>query len=155
MGQLLFELRTLMDMLGIRRARAPRAGRPAGGSVVDLLAEESRLVFQNCPCPLFRVNTEPKILVANPAFCQFVGLDLQTAIGKTLDTTRLGLVYPTLRMDIISCALNRQPLQQLLHFQKDEGKVISVLLWLVPELDASQNETTFTGIILPMAGQAG
>jgi serine/threonine-protein kinase len=151
MGQVVYELRTLMDMLGIRQARrrAPveRATPPTGA---DALLDQPRLVFEHCPCPLFRVDTEPRVLAANPALCHFLGLSLDQLVGRPLAETRLGLFYPGLRDEVLAAAEQSAPLQRLITFQKDATRAVSVMLWMVPEVDTLTGVITFTGVIVPL-----
>jgi len=159
MGQVIFELRTVMDMLGIRSSRRRRAavdrshGREAGeGAKSEPRRDEAAMVFDHCPCPLFRIDTEPKILVANEAFCQFLGIPtVGEAVGMPLDETRLGHLYPTLRMEVLDAAMNKVALQRMLSFEKEGVRAVQVMLWLVPELDEAAGQTTFAGIITPIS----
>lgn len=159
MGQVIFEMRTVMDMLGIRSTRRRRAavdrshGKDTGeGSKSDRRRAEAAMVFDHCPCPLFRVDTEPKILVANDAFCQFLGIpSVGEAVGMPLDKTRLGNLYPNMRMDVLDAAVKKIAIQRLLSFEKAGVRAVKVMLWLVPEQDESAGETTFAGIIAPLS----
>ncbi len=147
MGQMIFEIRTLMDMLGIRhvRRRGAVVRRPAG---VEL--DGPRLAFEHCPCPLFRLDRDAGILAANPAFCDFVREPFERLQGKPLSATRLGPLYPELRADMAQCAEQGAQLQHLLTFKaKSDGRAAAALCWLVPEFDANDEVVSFTGIIVP------
>ncbi len=150
MGQMIFEIRTVMEMLGFRSRRGrSEKKRPSMQEEADIEARLS--VFENCPCPLFRIDTEPKILVANQAFHSFVaGKKGENLVGKPLDTTRLGQFYPNLRMDVLAAALDKAPIQRVFTFRKDETRMVSVMVWLVPEVDESTGSTTFLGMIVPL-----
>jgi len=151
MGQMIFEIRTVMEMLGFR-SRRQRAEPKRAAAQEEPGVEEILRVFDRCPCPLFRIDTEPKILVANAAFCTFVGgREPVDPVGKPLDTTRLGKFYPNLRMDVLEAALNKTPIQRILTFHKDAERTVSVMIWLVPELDEETGATTFVGIIVPIS----
>jgi len=159
MGQVIFELRTVMDMLGIqstrrRRAAVGRASLKEVGEVskLDQRRAEAAMVFDHCPCPLFRIDTEPKILVANEAFCQFLGIaGVEEAVGMALDQTRLGRLYPNLRMEVLDAAVKKISLQRMLSFDKAGMRAVQVMLWLVPEFDEAAGEITFAGMIAPLS----
>ncbi len=159
MGQVIFEMRTVMEMLGIQSSRRRRAAvdrshaRDAGdGSKPEKLRLEAAMVFDHCPCPLFRIDTEPKVLVANEAFCQFLGIpSVDEAIGVPLDETRLGHLYPNMRMEVLDAAVNKATVQRLLSFEKAGVRAVQVMLWLVPEFNEAEDETTFAGIITPLS----
>ncbi len=147
MGQVIFELRTIMDMLGVPHARR-RAGvvrRPAG-----VETDGPRLAFQHCPCPLFRLDRDASIMAANGAFCDFVKEPLERLLGKPLSATRIAPLYPDLRTDLASCAAEEVQIQHVINFtSKREGRSAAALVWLVPEFDDQQVCISFTGIIVP------
>jgi serine/threonine-protein kinase len=145
MGQMLYEIRTLMDMLGFgkrrrRRKAVDRSPLPA--------VDEGRSVFDNCPCPQFRIDSELKIVVANAACCRFLSTPPEELVGMPLDITKLCFVYPSLRKDILDCIESKSDLQELITIKgkKDDAHL---LLWFIQEIDETTGNTTFSGIILP------
>jgi tRNA A-37 threonylcarbamoyl transferase component Bud32 len=148
MGQLIYELRTLMDMLGFGRKRARRKAMEA--SPVPRV-DEGRLVFENSPCPQFRIDAELRIVVANQACAKFFGAAPEELVGRPLDATKICFVYPSLRMDVMTAIDQRTDLQQLLTIQKDPQRTAHLLFWLVQERDESTGDVTFSGLIIPQS----
>lgn len=146
MGQFVYELRTLMNMLGYKQKRVvqktiERAPNPE--------QDEGRSVFENSPCPQFRVDQQMNIVVGNAAFCSFLGKPPAELMGKPLDQTKFRHVYPTLRTDFLECLLAKTDLQHHITIKKAKKADAQLLLWLVQEVDQSSDTITFSGIIVP------
>jgi PAS domain-containing protein len=149
MGQMVYEIRTLMEMLGYRNGHAVRRG------ATDTLDSDTHRLglqtFLESPCPQFRVDAQGQIQVANPAFAQFVGRPVEMLPGSSLETTHLARVYPDLRADLWDTATHRKPLQRVLTFRRAPAGTVSMLLWLVPEPAEGGSTAPLTGIILPLS----
>jgi len=151
MGQVIFELRTLLEMRNLR-------GGHKGRSVVTRAPEPEsagfRRFFDRCPCPLFQLDAQAQLVQANRAFRQFVGLDKAEAIGRPVDQTRLAYVYPAITTDVLAAVKRgrRTPLQRVLSFEQSAGKLVSMMCWLTPEQDGQGQVVRFDGCIHPLQG---
>jgi PAS domain-containing protein len=146
MGQLVYELRTLMDMLGYKEKR--RVAK-AEARALQPEVHEGALVFENCPCPQFRVDQQLNIVIGNAAFCSFLGQEAEELLGKPLDDTKFRHVYPNLRTDFFECLLAKTDLQHRIVIKKKNKADAHLLLWLVQEVDQSTDAVSFSGIIVP------
>ena len=148
MGQMLYELRTLMDMLGLSHSRSRSAVVRRQVSVVE--SEGPRLAFDHCPCPLFRLDRDASILAANGAFCDFVREPVERLSGKPLTATRMAPLYPELRADLSACSGEGTQIQHVMTFNaKSDGRQAAALVWIVPEFDDGGACISYTGIIVP------
>ena len=151
MGQVIFELRTLMEMLGLARTRRQKAvfqSRPGRG------LDQLRPIFDHCPCPLFRLDRDGKVLAANPAFCDFVRAKPVQVLGASIDQTRLKNIYPEIKADLRSAVEDGRsaPMHQVIAIPKGTGGELSVMIGLAPEQDDAGHVTHFTGVIHRLTG---
>lgn len=105
-----------------------------------------------CPTPLFQLDTEARIEWANEPFAEFARKDAADLAGERIDTTRLGVIYPSLYSDICACMAEDQPptLRQTLRYQNQDGRDLARGCWLVPELDDAGRVTRLYGYLLPV-----
>lgn len=132
MGQVIFELRTLLEMRNLRDGHK-------GRTLVERATEspegaDFRRFFARSPCPMFQLDTSARLLQANKAFRRFVGVKKREAIGRLVDSTRLSYVYPSIVADVKAAVARRRktPLQRVLSFEQAEGKRIPMMCWLTP-----------------------
>ncbi len=109
------------------------------------------LIFENTPCPLFRLDAEGRICTANPATWTFLGGTAEELTGMRLIDSRLGRNFPNLQEELRNSTMTGQALQRLLAFQADESRTVRFLLWIVP-LPYDSPPVAFSGIILPYPG---
>lgn len=109
------------------------------------------LIFDNCPCPLFRLDGEGRICTANSATWTFLGATAEELTGMRLLDTRLGRNFPNLGQELRRSTETGAALQQVLAFQADADKTVRFLLWILP-LPYDSPPVAFTGIILPYPG---
>lgn len=131
----IYELRTLMDMLGFRKRRAPtRARRESHGK--DRRALGERVGYQLCPMPMAGIDVDGTVVVANRAFCKFVAGDSQANIdGMLLYESVLADVYPQLAADVARVHQEGAVLQRLLDIWDAEGNPLRLMAWVVPGIE--------------------
>lgn len=123
------------------------------GSDSPAAQREGWLVFEHCPCPLFRLDSVGRIQGANGAFCRFLGAPMDKLRGSSLASTRLGRIDPTLVVQIDECVVSGSALQRIVSFQAGESQVVRFLLWIVPFRVHGGRGQLYSGIILPYPGQ--
>lgn len=129
MDELLYELRTLMEMLGIARRRTSLPLR------IDRAAGEERLrsLFQLSPVPAACLDLDGAIVAANPAFARLVSGDAaQPVAGGNVRDTALCAACPELAADARRCILSGAPLTRTVSVAADDGAPLRILLTLVP-----------------------
>jgi PAS domain-containing protein len=114
---------------------------------------EAWQVFEHCPCPLFRLDGDGRLQLANAALCQFLGAPREEILGKALHKTRLGRIYPDLEEDLDGCLATRSALQRVVAYQASEQQSVRFLLWIVPFPRSAGRSNALSGIILPYPGE--
>ncbi len=107
------------------------------------------MVFEHCPCPLFRLDGSGRIQLGNTALGQFLGIPLDDILGMKLHKTRLGRIYPDLEEDLDGCLATKSGLQRLVSYQAAANQTIRFLLWVTPFPRSAGRSNAFAGIILP------
>ncbi len=150
----MYELRTLMSMLGMRlpgRARggggneARGARRPstkvrarpqelAGSKGLGAIGE----MFERIPLPMAAIDRESKVYTANPAFWKFLGLE-RPAENVCLRQTALAALYPTMLADIGQSLEKGITLKRVIHIGEGAAAVDVALI-----LTASAPNATVT-----------
>jgi serine/threonine protein kinase len=131
----LYELRTLMNMLGIDSARR-RPSRDlreaAGGALKDERADAASLeTFELAPIPLACVTADGLVRVANRAFLEFLGVAGQAG-GIDLGHSALCDVYPAFLDDLQKVASKRRPLKRVIYLSEGGGRVVEVAVIMTP-----------------------
>jgi tRNA A-37 threonylcarbamoyl transferase component Bud32 len=129
-----YELRTVMDMLGYgkRRSGARRVVRPP-----NQRDETARALFDACRVPMALLDRAGTILVANPAFGQFVmGVNVDIE-GRTVAGTPLARVWSTFASDLAR-ACGGTSLRRTVQIQLESGETRRMLLWLDPGINGDQ-----------------
>ena len=149
MGQVIFELRTLLEM---RNLREGHRGRTVVGRAQEGASTDFKRFFDLCPCPLFQLDPQGRLLQANKAFRRFVGVKKGEAIGQPVDGTRLAYVYPGIVADVKAAVQRgrRTPLQRVLAFEQPKGTRVPMMCWLTPDVDDQGNVTQINGYIHPL-----
>lgn len=150
MGQVIYELRTLMEMRNLRESRRGRVGH--GRSPAVQPPSDLQRFFDQCPCPLFQLDAEGRLLAVNPAFRLFVGLAPDAPLGQRIDETRLTYVYASILEDLRTAVKRgqRAPIQRILAFQQEGGRRIPMMCWLTPDIDEQGAVVRFDGTIHPL-----
>lgn len=140
MAAFLYELRTVMDMMGIGRRR----GKPPTRIVVEKSAgrdEAARAAFDGSRLPLALLSARGEILVANPAFAKFV-MGVAVAVeGLPVRSTPLATAWANLESDITR-TLQGESIRRLLEIDVGGGNTRRLLLWL----DAVDGERVVVGV---------
>ena len=108
-----------------------------------------------CPIPLVQLDELGNVLWANEPFCDFVREPRDTVVGKRVDETRLGVVYPQVIRDLRICAEQVAPptVKQVVVFEARDGRSVTWLCWLVPETNDLDEVQRFFGYLCPLQEQ--
>ncbi len=149
MAQLVFELRTVSDMLGLESGRVSRK---KGGPVKvnpSLVADDPGDSWNDCTLPVFVVDPGAKVIQSSPAFERLAGSDESPTLGQSLGSTKLGNIYPQIDADVINAVAQKTPLQRSISFQSTKDKESTLMVWLVPKLDKSGRVVRLWGVVVP------
>ncbi len=136
MAAFIYELRTVMDMLGFGRKRA--AGGPARRVVIEQKVEQpkssrrdelARTAFDGCRLPLALLTPQGYIVAANPAFAKFVmGVSVEVE-GLPVKSTALAAAWSTAEQDIAR-TLAGSPIRRIIEIDVSPDETRRLLLWL-------------------------
>jgi serine/threonine protein kinase len=138
-GSFMYELRTLMNMLGMPlpgrvRSRnssdAARTSRQTSRSVVQQRAKAPAEIFDHAPIPMASVDASSKIRTANQAFWKFMGVE-DTRAAIALTESPFIEIYPGLAKDLQTVAALRTPIKQILHLGDSGGGTVEVAIILM------------------------
>ncbi|HSK03707.1 MAG TPA: protein kinase [Kofleriaceae bacterium] len=143
MAAFIYELRTVMDMLGFgRRAKQGAAKRVVieqrGESARDALG---RIAFDGCRLPLALMSAQGVIVAANPAFAKFVMGVGGGVEGLPVRATPLVNAWSTCEHDLAR-TMAGHPIRRILEIDVSPTEVRRLLLWL----DAISNEHVLLGV---------
>jgi PAS domain-containing protein len=134
MAAFIYELRTLMDMLGFRRRRAVVAAAKADRA--DHRRERhsrAAVAYDLSPLPMAGLNVDGQIVVANRAFAQFVSGDPKASVeGSNIQETRLLEVHPGLSADLRHIHVSAESMQRVLDLTLQDDQPIRLMLLMVP-----------------------
>ncbi len=143
MAAFIYELRTVMDMMGFGR----RARGPAKRVVIEQRAEVNprdelaRTAFDACRLPLALLTPQGVIVAANQAFAKFVmGLNVEVE-GLPVKSTALANAWSSAERDIRR-TIEGNPIRRIIEIDVAEGEVRRLLLWL----DAVSEEHVLLGV---------
>ena len=131
MAAFIYELRTVMDMLGF--GRRGRQG-PAKRVVIEQRApdardELARIAFDACRLPLALVTPHGVIVRANPAFARFVMGAAVEIEGLPVQSTPLATPWSSAEADLAR-TLAGHPVRRVIEIDVGEGELRRLLLWL-------------------------
>jgi len=143
MAAFIYELRTVMDMLGF--GRRAKQGAPKR-VVIEQRGESSRdalgrIGFDGCRLPLALLSAQGVIVAANPAFAKFVmgvGVVIE---GLPVRSTPLSNAWSTCEQDLAR-TLRGDPIRRILEIAVSPEEMRRLLLWL----DAISNEHVLLGV---------
>ncbi|MDB4959434.1 MAG: serine/threonine protein kinase [Myxococcales bacterium] len=144
MGEFIYELRTVMDMLGIGRRRS--GGGPSRRVVIEQRSENkrdelARTAFDSCRLPLALLTPSGHIAAANPAFAKFVmGLSVEVE-GLPVKSTPLASAWQSAEADIAR-TIAGNPVRRIIEIDISETETRRLLLWL----DAADNDHVLIGV---------
>ncbi len=133
----MYELRTLMNMLGmplpgrVRRgsSSSSRNSRQRSRSVAQQRSKAPAEVFEYAPIPLATLNREGRVRLANHAFWKFLGVEDSDSSLHLMESP-FAEVYPNLLHDLEAVATLRQPVKRVLSLGGDDGELIEVAVIL-------------------------
>jgi PAS domain-containing protein len=128
----LYELRTLMRMLGMepgvrRRALAPDAARER--RELDHRMKAAAEIFGAIPLPMASCDSQGRVRAANPAFLEFLGV-AGDAVGLELRDSALPEVYPTLFDDLELVIAHRRPVKRVIYLNEGGDRVVEAAVVL-------------------------
>lgn len=128
----IYELRTFMTMMGIRRRSVDSAHHTATFRLGDDSAAAMAEAFELAPLPLASVNSEGVLVVCNRAFREFIGESKLDKQRRLIDTS-LSAVYPELEKDL-SRAISGQACKRILLLSEggDSDVEVAVILSTPP-----------------------
>jgi eukaryotic-like serine/threonine-protein kinase len=134
----LYELQTVMDMLGYGRP-----GRRKRGTAKRVITrsnqrdETARALFDASRVPMALISREGAILVANPAFAQFImGVSVDVE-GLNVRTTPLVAAWATFEADLARACAGTS-MRRTLELDVDHTRKRRLLMWLDPGLNDEQ-----------------
>jgi len=137
---LMYELRALMNMLGMDTA-ARRRSTKATGEVrrreVDHRVKAANEVFGAAPLPMASCDPTGKVRVANQAFLDFLGC-AGDAVGIELAHSGLCDVCPSLLDDLMVVATRRQSVKRVLQLSEGGGAVVEAAIVMTPAPGSSR-----------------
>lgn len=138
----LYELRTLMNMLGIDLGR--RRGGSIGAGASTTASKRARSparraqggaeIFEHAPVPLASVDAQGKVRMANQAFAAFLGWKDTNAVVHLSDSS-FPDVYPTLFDDLAHVSASRLTLKRIIYLTEESGSMVevAVILTAIPQ----------------------
>ncbi len=134
MAAFIYELKTVMDMMGIGRRRQ-QAG-PSRRVVIEQKPERTtkrdelaRTAFDGCRLPLALLTPQGQIVAANPAFAKFVmGVSVEVE-GLPVKSTALAQAWSTAEQDIAR-TLAGSPIRRIIEIDVSAEETRRLLLWL-------------------------
>ena len=132
MAAFIYELKTVMDMLGFGRRRAAQG--PSRRVVIEQKSENrrdelARTAFDACRLPLALLTPSGQIAAANPAFAKFVmGVAVEVE-GLPVKSTPLASAWSTCEQDIAR-TLAGSPIRRIIEIDVSATETRRLLLWL-------------------------
>ena len=135
MAAFIYELKTVMDMLGYGRRRGG-AG-PSRRVVIEQKGPEkaskrdelARVAFDACRLPLALISPAGQIVAANPAFAKFVmGVAVEVE-GLPVKLTPLATAWSSAEQDIAR-TLAGSPIRRIIEIDISAKETRRLLLWL-------------------------
>ncbi len=130
----MYELRTLMGMLGMEHPR--RRAVATGEGARERREHDHRLkaaaeVFGAVPLPMASCDARGKVRAANPAFYEFLGA-AGDAGGLELGDSALPEIYPALFDDLAKVVAKRRTIKRVLYLHEGGDRVVEAAVILTP-----------------------
>jgi len=158
MAAFIYELRTLMDMLGIGRRRGGAAARgattgPVAAPVIDKRKMGAAAGFEMSPLPMAAFDVDSTVVAANRAFAQFLTGDSDSRVeGSDEAVARLCDIHPGFAADLRAVHAQGVAVQRVLRLRSQEGVPVNLMLWMVPgSKDAGEVHITIHSLDAPVA----
>ncbi|MEZ4404045.1 MAG: serine/threonine-protein kinase [Kofleriaceae bacterium] len=129
----MYELRTLMNMLGMETQRRRTGPTDAGRErrEADHRTKAGFEVFAAAPIPMAALDVSGKVRIANQAFLEFLGC-AGTLGGIELRDSGLLEVYPTLLRDLAAATARRAPIKRVIYLAEGGGATVEVAVLITP-----------------------
>jgi serine/threonine protein kinase len=137
MAAVIFELKTVIDMLGFKAQRARRRSTNRIGAQNEV-ARHSRRALELFPMPAALVDGDGTIRVANPAMVKFLGR-ADRIEGTSIFDPMLDDVYPQLSADMRYAHITKADYRRKLPVCGRDGETMTLNMHIVPG-DASSRE---------------
>ncbi len=128
----MYELRTLMNMLGMETARRRATGE--GGRErreLDHRTKAAFEIFSSAPIPMAAVDVSGKVRIANQAFLEFLGCAGDVG-GIELRDSGLLEIYPNLLRDLAAAVARRAPIKRVIYLSEGGGATVEVAVLITP-----------------------
>jgi predicted Ser/Thr protein kinase len=131
MAAFMYELRTVMDMVGIgrRRGATGQARRVVIEKHENRRDELARIAFDACRLPIALITPDGMIVAANPAFAKFVMGVAVGVEGLPVKSTPLASAWSTAENDIAR-TLAGNPIRRIIEIDVSVDETRRLLLWL-------------------------
>ena len=136
----MYELRTLMGMLGMdavsrRRAVAPDAARERRDA--DHRVKAAAEIFAAIALPMASCDARGRVRAANPAFLEFLGA-AGDAAGLELRDSALPEVYPMLFSDLAQVAATHLPVRRVLYLAEGGDRIVEAAVVLTAAASSAE-----------------
>jgi eukaryotic-like serine/threonine-protein kinase len=129
MAAFIYELRTVMNMMGFGRRKGGVTRRVVIERETNRRDELARMAFDACRLPIALVSADGRIASANPAFSKFVMGIVQDIENMPISSTPLSTAWATVETDIAR-TLAGQTVRRVLEIEVVGGELRRLLLWL-------------------------
>jgi len=134
-GAWIYELKTLMEMLGFLSRRRSRS-RPSPKAPRNDIVEQT---FAECPLPLAAFSSDGTILVGNKAFSVFLYREPVDLRGVALRETPIARAIPNLTHDIRTVLAEGRTISLPLETLGADGRPVELVMWLSPGPEESEH----------------
>jgi len=131
MDAFIYELRTVMDMLGLPRSRRGGSGTALPIPVPDRRTSIACATFDHFRLPIATIGRDGVISAANAAFSKFVNGMMVRVEGTRIQDTLLARAWSTLEDDL-AAACGGQPIGRSIEIDTREGPPACLQMWLEP-----------------------
>lgn len=137
MDAFLYELKTVMDMLGYGRSGRRKRGGVKKISRTNQRDEMARSLFDASRVPMALIQRGGSIVIANKAFAQFImGVSVDVE-GMNVTTTPLINAWTTFDADL-ERARGGTSMRRVIELEIEPGRMRRLLMWLDPGLNGDQ-----------------
>ncbi|MBK9037369.1 MAG: serine/threonine protein kinase [Myxococcales bacterium] len=135
----MYELRTLMNMLGMetQRRRAGNTDATRERREADHRTKAAYEVFIAAPIPMAAVDVTGKVRIANQAFLEFLGCAGDVG-GIDLRDSGMLEVYPTLLRDLAAAIARRATVKRVIYLSEGGGATVEVAVLITPAATSAE-----------------
>lgn len=137
MDAFLYELKTVMDMLGYGRRGKRGTAKKVINKTANQRDEWAKSLFDASRVPMALIGRDGTILVANPAFAQFIMGVTVSVEGMEVSGTPLANAWSTFDIDLARACAGTS-MRRTIELDIEPGVVRRLLMWLDPGLNSDQ-----------------